>query len=193
MTQFKNKRWSAEVIIWFLIITDRFHARLLAIVYARERANEIHECVFLFPVSHSSRVAILSRALLSFSRYAIIAEKISQFHKSFVKYRLSNLLRKQKGADFRGALTIEVVKVWKLVYFLSLRPRELPIKKSRVVHIRELFIRRVLTVSLLFISLSRSKWREEDQHCTRFMASGSWYQQNILSHVPEDAISPKGV
>ena len=102
-------------------------------------------------------------------------------------------LTKTKGADFRGALTIEVVKVWKLVYFLSLRPRELPINKSRVVHIREFFIRRVLTVSLLFISLSRSKWREEDQHCTRFMASGSWYQQNILSHVPEDAVSPKGV
>ena len=30
-------------------------------------------------------------------------------------------------------------------------------KKSRVVHIREFFVRRVLTVSLLFISLSRSK------------------------------------
>ena len=94
-----------------MIITDRFHPRLLAIVYVREGANEIHEWVFLFPVLHSSRDTILSRALLYFSRYAIIAEKISQFHKSFVKYSLSNLLRKQKGADFRGALTIEVVKV----------------------------------------------------------------------------------
>ena len=37
-------------------------------------------------------------------------------------------LTKTKGADFRGALTIEVVKVWKLVSFRSLRPRELPIK-----------------------------------------------------------------
>ena len=145
MTQFKSKRRLTEVIIW-LIITDRFHARLLAIVYARERANEIHECVFLFPVSHSSRVAILSRALSYFSPYAIIADKISQFHKSFVWYSLSNLLRKQKGADFRGARTIEVVKVWKLVYFRSLRPSELPIKKSTVVHIRDFFIRRVLTV-----------------------------------------------
>ena len=51
----------------------------------------------MFPVSHSVTVAILSRALSYFSRYAIIAEKISQFHKSFIVYSLSNLLRKQKG------------------------------------------------------------------------------------------------
>ena len=130
MTQFKNKRWSAEVIIWFLIITDRFHARLLAIVYAREGANEIHEWVFLFPVLHLSRDTILSRALLYFSRYAIIAEKISQFHKSFIVYSLSNLLRKQKGADFRGAITREVVKVWKLVYFFIFETQRITHKKK---------------------------------------------------------------
>ena len=65
-------------------------------------------------MSHSSRIAILSHALLYFSGYAIIAERISQLHKSFIKYSLSNLLRKQKGADFRGALTTEVVKSMKV-------------------------------------------------------------------------------
>ena len=156
MTQFKNKRRSTEVIIW-LITTDRFHARLLAIVYARERANEIHECVFLFPVLHSLRVAILLRALSYFSRYAIIGEKIFNFTNHLNGIQSVKPLTKTKGADVRGAITREVVTIWKLVSFRSLRPRELPIKKSTVVHIREFFIRRVSTVSLLFISLLRSK------------------------------------
>ena len=95
--------------------------------------------------------------------------------------------RLQRCSYYRGS------KSMKVGIFFIFETKRTTHKKSRVVHIREFFIRRVLTVSLLFISLSRSKWREEDQHCTRFMASGSWYQQNILSHVPEDAISPKGV
>ena len=159
MTPFKNKRRFTEVIIW-LIITD-FHdcvftRGLLPIVYARKRANEIHECVLLFSVSHSVTVAILSRALSYFSQWYHCWEN---FTISQIIYCIQSVkpLTKTKEADFRGAITKEVVKVWKLVSFRSLRPRELLIKKSRVFHIREFFIRRVSTVSLLFISLSSSK------------------------------------
>ena len=43
----------------------------------------------------------------------------------------------------------------------------------------------VLNLTVLFISLSRSKWKEDNQHGTHFMASGSWYEQNFMSLIPE--------
>ena len=191
MIQFKNKRRFAEVIIWLIIIDFTRGYWLLSM---REGERTKYTNAYSVPrVTFIEGYNFVTCTLVFLSLCYHCWENFTISQIIYIVYSLSNLLRKQKGADFRGAVTIEVVKVWKLVYFLSLRPRELLIKKSRVVHIREFFTRRVLTVSLLFSSLSCSEWRKDDHHCTHFLASGSWYKQNILSHVPEDAVSPKGV
>ena len=128
MTQFKNKRLFTEVIIW-LIITDRFHSRFIGYCLC-ERASERNKRM---------RISVPCVTFIDGCNFVTCTlEFLSLCYHCWENFTISQIiycirsvkpLTKTKEADFRGAVTIEVVKVRKLVSFRSLRPRGLPIKE----------------------------------------------------------------
>ena len=126
MTQFKNKRRFTEVII--ILIDNNWPISCAVIGYclgerASERNKRMRISVPCVTFIEDGNFVTCTLVFLSLCYHCWENFTISQI--IYIVQSVKPLTKKQKGADFRGAITREVVKVRKLVYFRSLRPREL--------------------------------------------------------------------
>ena len=158
MTQFKNMRRFTEVIIW-LIITE-FHEFSRAVNWLlsiRESERTKYTNAYFCSLCHiqwrlqfchvHSRISL---AMLSLLR---------KFHNftNHLLYTVCQTSYENKRGRFQRCSYYRGSKSMKVGIFQIFETKRTTHKKSRVVHIREFFTRRVLTLFFLFISLSRSK------------------------------------